>query len=173
MKPSEIEKGQDIRNSKDSERMVGYQVEELHVALAQVKSSERRLLAQYAVTRVLAESISLKDAGQEILGAIGESLGWKLGMLWNVDTQAELLRFVDLWHAPAVEASVFCEETGNSPFKAALDLLVRSGRVATRSGFLTWLETQASAVLRWQPGLVLVFMGGADFQSARVSACMA
>jgi len=123
MKPSEIEKGQDIRNSKDSERMVGYQVDELHVALAQVKSSERRLLAQYAVTRVLAESISLKEAGHEILGAIGESLGWKLGMLWNVDTQAELLRFVDLWHAPAVETSAFCDDNRELTFQVGIGLV--------------------------------------------------
>jgi signal transduction histidine kinase len=139
MKPSEIEKGQDIRNSKDSERMVGYQDEELYVALAQVKSSERRLLAQYAVTRVLAESISLKDAGQEILGAIGESLGWKLGMLWKVDTQAELLRFVDLWHAPAVEASVFCEENRELTFQGGIGLV---GQVWA-SGHPIWIPDVA------------------------------
>ncbi len=99
------------------------QVEELYAALEQVKSSERRLHAQYAVTRVLAESINLKDAGQEILGAIGESLGWKLGMLWMVDTQAAVLRFVDLWHAPDIEASMFCEDNRNLTFQVGNGLI--------------------------------------------------
>lgn len=123
MKLSERENSQVIRKSRDSESTVGYQVEELNAALAQVKSSERRLLAQYAVTRMLAESISLKDAGQEILGAIGESLGWKLGMLWKVDTQAELLRFVDLWHAPDIEASAFCEDNRKLTFQVGNGLI--------------------------------------------------
>jgi hypothetical protein len=54
MRLSEREKSQVIRKSRDSEPTVGYQVKELNAALAQVKSSERRLLVQYAVTRVLA-----------------------------------------------------------------------------------------------------------------------
>ena len=63
---------------------------DLEACLAQARRSERRLRAQYAVTRVLAESSTLKDAGHEILRAIGESLDWELGMFWAVDKQAEL-----------------------------------------------------------------------------------
>jgi hypothetical protein len=51
--------------------------EQVHAA-TQARCSERRLLAHYAVTRVLAESATLKGAAQEILRAIGESLGWEL-----------------------------------------------------------------------------------------------
>jgi hypothetical protein len=53
-------------------RMVG----ETRDALAEAKRSERRLTAEYAVTRVLAEAASLQDAGQAILRALGESLDW-------------------------------------------------------------------------------------------------
>ena len=123
MKVSEQKIRQDMRTLRDKKFSANDQVKELSAALAKVKSSERRLLAQYAVTRVLAESISLKDAGQEILGAIGESLDWKLGMFWMVDTQAELLRFVDLWHAPAIEASVFCENNKNLTFQVGNGLI--------------------------------------------------
>ncbi|MEX0829121.1 MAG: GAF domain-containing sensor histidine kinase [Nitrospirales bacterium] len=123
MKLSERENSQVIKKSRDGEPPVRYQVEELYAALAKVKSSERRLLAQYAVTRVLAESVRLKEAGQEILRAIGESLGWKLGMLWKVDTQAEVLRFVDLWHAPAVEAAAFCEDSRDLTFQVGVGLI--------------------------------------------------
>ncbi len=123
MKLSEHEIDKDIMSSRDSERMGGQQVRELKAALAQVTRSERRLLAQYTVTRVLAESATLKDAGQEILRAIGESLNWKLGMFWNVDKQAAVLRFVDLWHAPNVDASAFREDSRERTFQGGVGLI--------------------------------------------------
>ncbi len=103
------------------------QVRELKAALPQVKRSERRLLAQYAVTRGLAESVTLKDAGQEILRAIGESLNWKLGMFWNVDKQADVLRFVDLWQAPNVDASAFREDSRERTFQGGVGLFQPCG----------------------------------------------
>ncbi len=123
MKLSECEIDKDSMSCRDSERMGGQQVRELKAALLQVKRSERRLLAQYAVTRVLAESATLKDAGQEILRAIGESLNWKLGMFWNVDKQADVLRFVDLWQAPNVDASAFREDSRERTFQGGGGLI--------------------------------------------------
>ena len=78
-------------------------------ALAQAKRSEAHLMAQYAVTLVLAESASLKEATLAILRGIGESLGLQLSMFWRVDEQAGVLRFVDLWHSPKINASEFIE----------------------------------------------------------------
>ena len=115
MKLPEFENSKDTGIYRDSERMFGHQVREIEAAFARVtrseRRSERRLLAQYAVTRVLAESPTLKDAGQEILRAVGESLDWEFGVFWTVDEQAEVLRFVDLWHAPQVEASAFAADS--------------------------------------------------------------
>jgi signal transduction histidine kinase len=101
------------------------QVVDLTNALAQARRSERRLLAQYAVTRVLAESDTLKDAAQAILRAIGESLDWELGMFWSMDEQAQVLRFVDLWHAPHVEASEFIEDSRERTFQRGEGLIGR------------------------------------------------
>jgi diguanylate cyclase (GGDEF)-like protein/PAS domain S-box-containing protein len=67
------------------------------------KRAEKLLAAQHAVTRVLAEAPTFADAGPRILQAIGESSGWDLGGLWRVDRQANLLRCVELWHAPSIE----------------------------------------------------------------------
>lgn len=64
---------------------------ELARSRAQKTIAERCLVAQYAVTRVLAESANLMDAAHAILRAIGESLNSELGMFWNVDEQAEPL----------------------------------------------------------------------------------
>lgn len=64
---------------------------ELVRSRAQKTIAERCLIAQYAVTKVLAESANLMDSADEILRAIGESLKGELGMFWNVDEQAEPL----------------------------------------------------------------------------------
>ncbi len=91
--------------------------------LTQTTRAERHLVAQYAVTRVLADSTTLKDAGQEILRAVGESLNWELGIFWNVDEQAGLLRFIDFWHAPHVEAAAFCDDSRQRTFQRGSGLV--------------------------------------------------
>src|SRR5256885_437173 len=49
------------------------------------KRVERRLIAQHAVTSVLAESTTLSGATPKILQAVCESLEWEMGALWKVD----------------------------------------------------------------------------------------
>jgi signal transduction histidine kinase len=100
-------------------------VADLKRALAQAKLSERHLTAQYAVTRALAESATLKDAGQAILRAIGESLDLQLGMFWTMDEQMQVFRFVDLWHAPNVEAAEFVEDSRGRTFQRGEGLIGR------------------------------------------------
>ncbi len=63
---------------------------------------EQRRAAQYAVTRVLAESVTLAQAAPRLLQTICESLGWDIGLLWGVDEQLDKLRCLDVWHAPDV-----------------------------------------------------------------------
>src|SRR5688572_23129665 len=65
--------------------------------------AEKLLFAQYATTKVLAESATLAEAASGILQAICESLGWEFGALWTVDRNAGTLRCTDAWHSPAVE----------------------------------------------------------------------
>lgn len=67
--------------------------------ITQRKTAERRLAAQYAVTRVLAEASSLADAAPRILQAIGEALGWDAGTLWRVDVDDNVLRPAGYWQA--------------------------------------------------------------------------
>lgn len=110
-------------------------VSDLRNALARSRRSERRLAAQYAVTRVLAESSSLMDASPKLLQAIGESLHWELGILWIVDEQATMLRRLDLWHQPHVKAAEFLEDTRQRTFHRGIGL---SGRVWA-SGEPAWI----------------------------------
>src|SRR5213080_299902 len=55
---------------------------------------ERRLVAQFQVARILAESDSLVIAAPGLLQAICESLGWELGQLWDLDREASVLRWL-------------------------------------------------------------------------------
>jgi len=64
--------------------------------VTQKKRAEARLAAQHAVTQVLAESGTLSEATPKVIQAICESVGWELGVLWNVDVQQGVLRCVDV-----------------------------------------------------------------------------
>src|SRR5437870_2285955 len=65
------------------------------------KRSERRLAVQHAATRILAEAATLGEATPGILEAIAETLGWQVGAIWTVDGQRQVLRCVEVWHAPS------------------------------------------------------------------------
>ncbi|MFI5395632.1 MAG: PAS domain S-box protein [Candidatus Binatia bacterium] len=71
------------------------------------RQAERRLAAQYAVTRVLAESTTLREAIPKMLGCICEGVGWELGELWRLDAEANVLRWDGMWHRRSAEASEF------------------------------------------------------------------
>ena len=102
-------------------QMVG----DTRAALAETTRSSRRLAAEYAVTRVLAESATLKDAAQAVLRALGESLDWELGMFWSRDEHRQVIRFVDLWHAPHVDAAAFVEDSRGRTFQRGEGLIGR------------------------------------------------
>ena len=71
----------------------------------------RRLHAQYAVARALAESSSLGEAAPRVLRAICEALGWDHGGLWRIAGAAGVLRDALLDASPTVQVVV----TSHSP----------------------------------------------------------
>jgi PAS domain S-box-containing protein len=82
------------------------------------KQGEQRKAAQYAVTRILAEAASLREASPHILEAIGEALGWSVGCIWSVDLTANVLRCVEVWHCTSVPIPAFeaiCRQTTFAP----------------------------------------------------------
>jgi PAS domain S-box-containing protein len=80
------------------------------------KIAERRRAADYAVTHVLAESPTLEDAAPKILEAIGVSVGWEMGVVWEVDARTNLLRCVAVWHDPLVKAPEFENQSRKMTF---------------------------------------------------------
>ncbi|MBW4657660.1 MAG: PAS domain-containing protein [Drouetiella hepatica Uher 2000/2452] len=61
------------------------------------RRADRRLNAQYAATRALAESLMLSDAAPTILQAICGSLNWDLGEVWQLRAEVNKLFRVELW----------------------------------------------------------------------------
>src|SRR5262249_41592077 len=108
-------------------------------SLAEVMADHQRaqklLVAQYATTRVLAESATLGEAASGILQAICESLGWEHGALWSVDRQAGVLRWADSWHAATVEVLEFEELSRQTTFARGIGL---PGRVWA-TGHSAWI----------------------------------
>src|SRR5436309_898937 len=71
------------------------------------RRTERRLAMQYAATRSLAESATVRDATRRILQAIGETLGCLVGAIWTVDRARQELRCVEQWHARSASVRAF------------------------------------------------------------------
>jgi len=80
------------------------------------KRLEQRLTVQYQASRILAQSESLSAAAPQLLKVICESLGWDLGQMWIVDHETNTLRWLAIWHMPAVKANEFEEGSRGRSF---------------------------------------------------------
>src|SRR5205814_9268635 len=106
------------------------------------KRTERRMAAQHAVTRVLAEAATLAEAAPGILQAICQSAGWDLGALWSLDPRPPAPRVpgtlscLDVWSARRPhEATEFEATTRETTFPLGVGL---PGRV-WESGEPLWI----------------------------------
>jgi integral membrane sensor domain MASE1 len=79
----------------------------LGAATCERRMEERRRAVGYTITAVLAEAPSLPEAAPRLLQVIGETLDWDVGALWTLDRQAQVLRCVEIWHAPGVSIAEF------------------------------------------------------------------
>jgi PAS domain S-box-containing protein len=95
------------------------------------KRSEKRLLVQTRVTRILAEAATVKEAIPKILQAICATLDWHLSVLWQVDSAANVLRCADLWQVPSIAVAEFEAATRASTFEPGSDL---PGKVWAQGG---------------------------------------
>ncbi len=129
------------------ERIVASRTAELTLAnaklaaeVAERERSERRLAAQHAATRVLAESDTLVEATPQILAAICEGLDWDLGAMWEVDAAAAEMRCVSVWSRPDRAAPEFEAVTRGTRFVRGVGL---PGRVWA-SEQPAWIEDVTS-----------------------------
>jgi PAS domain S-box-containing protein len=98
--------------------------------------AERRLSAEHAVTRLLAEAESLADAAPGILEALCDIWGGRVGALWQLEPGAERLRCAAVWACPGrAEIEAFTEVTTGFTFARGEGL---PGRV--------WAERTAAVI---------------------------
>src|SRR5215831_15578684 len=104
--------------------------------IASRKDTDRRLAAQFAVTRALAESSSLSEATPKLLQYVGEAVGWELGELWCVNAESNTLHIEGSWHVPACEVEEFEKAGRKTILFPGIDLV---GRVLA-SGESVWVD---------------------------------
>jgi PAS domain S-box-containing protein len=90
------------------------------------KKSEQRLAAQYAVIQLLSTASSLEDVLGKIVQALCENLEWDFGSAWLVDSQAAVIRCIDLWYQPVSNIEPLADATRTAVFGIGEGL---SGRV--------------------------------------------
>lgn len=56
---------------------------------------------QLAVSHILASADSLDEAIPNLLAAVCKTVGWDIGLLWRIDSQANELRCVAAWQPPS------------------------------------------------------------------------
>ena len=111
------------------------------------KQTEQRLAVQYAVASALADSATLNEAAPRILEAVGQSLLWDAGTIWQIaangeasraraNGRKEMLRCVDLWHRPGLAMHKFMQATGESVFAPGEGV---PGRI-WKTGQPTWVS---------------------------------
>jgi signal transduction histidine kinase len=68
------------------------------VDVTERRRAERYRQAQHAAIRALAEAPSLECSYAGVLSALGQALGWDVGVLWSVDDREGVLRCAAAWH---------------------------------------------------------------------------
>jgi PAS domain S-box-containing protein len=107
----------------------------LGATITERRMAERRRAVGYAVTEVLAESHSLRDAAARLLRVVCDNLGWDVGAVWSLDRQANVLRCVEVWRRPSLDVADFEQATRGRTFAPGAGL---PGRVWSR-GEAAWI----------------------------------
>lgn len=96
---------------------------------------QRRKAAEHRVAEILLESASFEAACQEVAKTVCGTLDWRVGVLWSVDEEMQVLQYVDVWHASGKNLDPFLERTKQSRFASGIGL---PGRV-WKSGKVEWI----------------------------------
>jgi PAS domain S-box-containing protein len=67
----------------------------------------KRMATQSAISQVLSQASTLREATPMILREVAVALGWEMGILWRVDDEAQVMLCEDIWSSPALKAEAF------------------------------------------------------------------
>ena len=97
-----------VRAVRDANRNLLY-VEGAVEDISERRWAEQRRLLHEATQRILGEADSVAEARPKILESFCEILDWKMGAVWDVDADAQLLRCVEIWQTPDADTAEFEE----------------------------------------------------------------
>ena len=135
---AELEAQAELTKGTDLSRQLAETESRLRNLLAERKQADRRLVAEHAVARFLMESAEFSKSGPRILQAICEALQWDVGVFWMLAPAANVLRCVEVWHAPGVDIGAFADASRALTFAAGIGL---PGRVWA-SGSPAWISVE-------------------------------
>ena len=96
-------------------------------------AAERRAIAQLELRRVLRSGGGWLEMARAAVQVLGECLRWELGVAWEVDPAAEVLRCAHVWCAPVGCPEVLAEVSAGMTVRAGEGLVGRvweTGRAA-------------------------------------------
>src|SRR5262249_7689649 len=76
---------------------LGAVVEERRRSESTRRENENRLTVNLAITRILAEARTLRDAAPRIVSTVCKSLHWEVGAMWTPDEAQTVLKNVNVW----------------------------------------------------------------------------
>jgi two-component system, cell cycle sensor histidine kinase and response regulator CckA len=88
--------------------------------VSSVDQCPRRIAAQFAVTRILAESPSLREAAPGLLSAVCTEMSWEAGAIWTLSN--EVLECVDAQAIPGAGVESFVSATRDYRFARGVGL---------------------------------------------------
>ncbi len=94
-----------------------------------------RIAAQFAVTRILAEAPTLREAAPRLLAAVCTEMSWECGAIWSVESEGDQLHCVDAQARPGLALEPFLAETASKRFERGVGL---PGRVMA-TGKPAWI----------------------------------
>ncbi|HEX9144704.1 MAG TPA: MASE1 domain-containing protein [Candidatus Binatia bacterium] len=97
---------------------------------------EQHLQVRDTVSRILADSRDLGEAGSQILQVFCEKTGWSAGAIWKLDLADAQLKCLEFWHLPSVQIPRFRTTTFERRFAPGVGL---PGRVWS-SGNAAWIS---------------------------------
>ena len=98
---------------------IGRDITEKQIIEQERKRVEKRLFVQYFISRVLSNSVTLKQALPKMLLGICETLNWDIGEFWipEITSDSYHLKCLEIWFKPQLLITEFTEVTKQNTFK--------------------------------------------------------
>jgi len=108
---------------------------------AERRRGQRFQAVEQSVMRLLAEADTGDHVMPKILKLICMSMGWEVGMFWQLDEHTQMLRFSDVWHEPTVSLTAFETLSRSTPLPCGQGL---PGQVWV-TGEPTWIADASTS----------------------------